>query len=406
MRAADYRRSYEVLQRISVFMSSIHRLEELLKLIMEESRRILEAEASSLLLYDPRRRVLSFKVATGARGNAVRTIELKYGQGIAGTCARSRKTINIPDVSRDARFFAAADRHSRFQTRSILAVPLVGRGNRLVGVLEVLNRLDRQPFDRQDEEMMEIIAVQATLAIENARLYRDNVRRARLAGAGETMLSLSHDIRNILNGLCGGADLLEATLAEHPDNCAREAWGIVRENVGQISDLILDMLNYAVKKEPAFEPVNLPEFIRGTLGVYREKVAAKKVCLEYRLDPALDSVSLDPSGMRRVLLNLFGNAFEIVAPGSGRITITTRQPAQPGVYEVVVADNGPGIPPENMGRIFDLFFSTRGHQGTGLGLPVVRKIVNEHRGRVTVASEPGRGTAFTLSLPGQPPVRA
>lgn len=397
-----YRRKLEALQKISAFISSIHRLQELLTQIMEESKSILNAEASSLLLYDPKRRVLHFKVATGEKGRAVRTVELKPGQGIAGACAREKKIINVRDVSRDKRFFAQADQKSRFMTRSILAVPLTGRTGKLLGVLEVLNRRDGRPFDRQDEELMAMVAAQASLAVENAQLYQENIRNAKMAGVGETMLSLSHDIKNILNGLCGGIDMLDGAMETAPDPDTREAWGIVRENVDRIADLIMDMLNYSSKKKPLFEPFPLAEFITGTLAVYREKIRERRATLDYRFDPAVGEVDIDGAGMRRVLLNLVGNAWEALPEKGGRILVSTGRPQRAGSYLVRVEDNGRGIPPENLKTIFDIFFSTKGHQGTGLGLAVVRKIVAEHRGLVEVESKPGRGTAFILVLPENP----
>jgi len=195
----EYFHRFKVLERISVFISSIHNLHQLLDLIMEESKNILKAEASSLLLYDREKKELFFEVARGEKGGGVKTIKLKLGEGIAGVCAKEKKIINVKDVSKDSRFFSYADKKSHFRTKSILAVPLTGKRGKLLGVLEVLNRKDGKPFDRKDEELMKIIAAQASLTIENARLYLENIRNARMAGVGETMLSLSHDIKNILN---------------------------------------------------------------------------------------------------------------------------------------------------------------------------------------------------------------
>ena len=397
-----YLRKFRTLQRISVFISSIHNLHQLLDLIMKESKNILNAEASSLLLYDREKKELFFEVATGKRGSSVKTIKLKLGQGIAGVCAKEKRVINVKDASKDRRFFSYADEKSHFKTKNILAVPLTGKKGKLVGVLEVLNRRDGKPFDKKDEELMNIIAGQAALTIENARLYLENIKNARMAGVGETMLSLSHDIKNILNGLVGGVSLIEETMATSSEEYVREGWSIVKQNVNRISELILDMLNYSSKKKPLLQDVNLNSFIKDVINVYNEKVKEKKINVEYELDSRIGDVKIDTNGMQRVLLNLFTNACEAVSEGVGLIKISTEMVNSEKMCLVKISDNGTGISQENLKKIFDVFYTTKGHKGTGLGLPVVKKIVMEHKGSIDVISAPGKGTTFTLKLPLNP----
>ena len=398
----EYRRKFEVLQRISVFISSIDSLQKLLTLIMEESKSILNAEASSLLLYDREEKVLFFKVATGEKGSKVKTIKLKLGQGIAGTCAKEKRIINVKDTSQDKRFFSSADKKSSFQTKSILAVPLTGKKGKLLGVLEVLNKKDGTSFDGGDEELMSIIAGQASLAVENAQLYIESMKNAKMAGVGETMLSLSHDIKNILNGLSGGVYLLDETMASVQGEYVQDAWGIVKSNVNRISDLILDMLNYSSKKKPLFQQVVLSNFLKDAVSVYDEKLKQKKAELQYEFDPDVGEIKIDSTGMQRVILNIFRNAYEAIPDGTGRIKICTRNMPEKCRCSITIQDNGPGIPPDNLKKIFDIFFTTKGHKGTGLGLAVVKKIVTEHRGTIDVSSEPGQGAAFTITLPLDP----
>ncbi|MCX8081807.1 MAG: ATP-binding protein [bacterium] len=397
----EYLQKFKVLKRISSFISSIYNLHQLLNLIMEESKNILKAEASSLLLYDREKKELFFEVATGEKGRDVKAIKLKLGQGIAGICAQEKRLINVKDVSKDKRFFSLADKKSHFKTKSILAVPLTGKKGKLLGVLEVLNRKDGKPFDKKDEELMRIIASQAALTIENAHLYIENVKNARMAGVGETMLSLSHDIKNILNGLVGGISLIDETIGASTEEYVKEGWNIVKANVNRISELILDMLNYSSKKKPLLQEVELNSFIRDVTGVYNEKIREKNIKVEYQLDEKIKNVKVDVDGMQRVVLNLFTNACEAVTEGTGFIKISTEMEST-GMYLIKISDNGTGIPPENLKKIFEVFFTTKGHKGTGLGLPVVKKIVTEHKGDINVVSEQGKGTTFILKLPVDP----
>jgi len=392
---------FKVLQRISSFISSIYSLQHLLSLIMEESKNILNAEASSLLLYDSKEKVLFFEVAEGEKAKEVKKIKLKLGQGIAGVCGKERKIINVKDVSKDRRFYTDADKKTQFSTRSILAVPLT-RKKKLLGVLEVLNKKDGKCFTRKDEQLMEIIANQAAVCIENTSLYMENIKNAKMAGVGEAMLSLSHDIKNILNGLTGGIYLVDSTFSAQKDEYVSEGWKIVKTNVNRISDLILDMLNYSSKKIPCFQEVMLGDFIREVVSVYDEKLKEKKVRLDFRFDSRISKAFLDTTGMQRVILNIFSNAFEAVSQDSGCIEITTLLDENMRGYSLDIRDNGKGIPPENLKHIFEIFFTTKGHKGTGLGLAVVKKIVAEHKGTVKVDSEIDKGTAFTITLPLEP----
>jgi len=118
----------EALSRVNKFIASISNMHRLLDLIMEESKRIMNAEASSLMLYDPERKELFFEVALGKKGEKVKRIRLKLGQGIAGTAAKMDKVLNIPDVTKDPHFYKEADSRSGFKTKSILTVPLKRKG--------------------------------------------------------------------------------------------------------------------------------------------------------------------------------------------------------------------------------------------------------------------------------------
>ncbi|MCM8769130.1 MAG: GAF domain-containing sensor histidine kinase [Candidatus Omnitrophica bacterium] len=390
------------LQRVSSFVLYIPNLHHLLELIMEESKDILNAEASSLLLYDPKKKALFFEVARGAKGDKVKRLRLKLGQGIAGLCAQERRVVNVPDVRKNSHFYALADRKSHFQTKSILAVPLLWK-RKLLGVLEVLNKRGEKAFDSSDEELMEIIASQAALAIENAYLYRENLRKAHFSGVGQTMLSLSHDIKNILNGLMGGMSLVDEGMKRGEKENLEVGWNMVKRNVERISDLILDMLNFTTRKKPLYQKVNLPDFLESVAKIYQERVKEKNGSLLVEADTSLTDVYFDYQGMERVLVNLLSNAWEAIPASGGKIILSSRRAGENGWFEILVTDNGCGIPRDKINKVFEVFYTTKGHKGTGLGLPVAKKIVGEHRGKIKVESTVGQGTTFVITLPTRPP---
>lgn len=156
-------------------VSSTLRLSDLLATVMRLAGEVVRAEASSILLMDPVTEELYFDIALGAKGEALQQVRLKKGEGIAGWVVSMRRAALVNDVAKDPRWTQKADKTSKFQTRSILAVPMQVK-EKLVGVMEAINRADGQPFTEMDQKILEMFAAQAAIAIENARLF-ESVRQ-------------------------------------------------------------------------------------------------------------------------------------------------------------------------------------------------------------------------------------
>jgi len=183
----------------------------------------------------------------------------------------------------------------------------------------------------------------------------------------------------------------------------KTGWEMVRRNVERISELILDMLSFSTRKKPLYQKVNLPGFLQATARIYQQRLEEKNGSLLVEPDPSLQEVFFDYQGIERVLLNLLNNACEAVPEGKGKIILASHRLPETDRFQVSVRDNGCGIPPENLKKIFEVFFTTKGHHGTGLGLAVARKIVAEHQGQIRVDSRVGEGTTFVITLPIHPP---
>ncbi len=165
---------------VSAIVNSTLDLDEVVRLVMEKAQEVMNAEASSVLLLNPQTGRLEVQSALGEVGEKVReTLSLEIGQGIAGWIAQTGQPLNVPDVSKDPRFYDQVDRATGFRTRSILGAPLVVRG-RVIGVAEVINRRDGRPFDDDDIELFTAFCRQVALAIENARMHREMLERQRL----------------------------------------------------------------------------------------------------------------------------------------------------------------------------------------------------------------------------------
>jgi len=385
------------LWRVSRLLESVMDLQELLPRIMEEAKLLTDAEASSLMLWDAQREELFFEVALGRGGEAVKPIRLRLGEGVAGSAALSRSPVNVPDVSQDERWFAKADAVTGFATRSMLAVPMLHRG-RLVGVLEVLNRRGGGNFTSVDEASLSVLAGEAAILVENAHLHEEKVEAERLAAVGRAVSELAHCMKNILNGIQGGAYVLDLGLAKDDRKKLQSGWDMVKRNTTFLSNLVLDMLAYAKQREPHYEDTDVNGLLQTVAELLAVDAAKRSVEVKVQADPEVRSVRVDPTGIYRVLLNLATNAVEACPNDTGCVWLRSRR-AERGWFRLEVEDNGSGIAPEHRASLFTAFFSTKGAKGTGLGLPVAAKVAREHGGRIDVDSEVGRGTCFTVWLP-------
>jgi len=266
----------------------------------------------------------------------------------------------------------------------------------------------------EDGRMMGSVAFFQDLR-EIKRLEQELVQSERLAAIGQTVAGVAHGVKNILYGFKGGRYLVELGLKRGDNEKLVDGWGMVQRNIQRTSDLVMDLLAYAKAREP--EPVACsPNAIsREVIESLAARAAEHDVALENRLDPDIGRVLLDPHILHSTLMNLVANAidaciFDIESTKDWRVTLTTRLESagvpldggeRPWV-RIDVADNGTGMTPEVQEKLFHSFFSTKGHQGTGLGLLVTRKVIEEHGGAIEVASHAGDGTVFTMRLPYRP----
>jgi signal transduction histidine kinase len=167
-----------------------------------------------------------------------------------------------------------------------------------------------------------------------------------------------------------------------------------------LSGIVLDMLSYSREREPLYRACACGRMCRDVAALLEAQAAEKGVALV--VDGEAGEVCIDEAGIKRCLMNLVGNAIDACDAGGGQVRIALGPAEEDGCFAITVRDNGCGIEREALEKLFAPFYSTKGGKGTGLGLAVTKKIVEEHGGRVEVASEPGKGTAFTLILPERP----
>jgi signal transduction histidine kinase len=263
-----------------------------------------------------------------------------------------------------------------------------------------LNTSARGRFSQDHLMLMVAIGHQAGLAIENTEFYNAKLQAERLAAVGQTIATLSHHIKNILQGIRGGSYLIDMGLKETDDAIVRRGWTIVEKNQGKIYNLVMDMLSFSKDREPALEPADLNETIGEVVELMQARAGELGVALDWEPAADLPQVMIDPDGIHRAVLNMVTNAIDAAeGVANARVGVATQWFPDTFTARVIVTDNGVGIEESEIDSIFEVFASTKGSRGTGLGLPVSQKIIREHGGKIVVTSAIGQGSKFVIELP-------
>jgi two-component system, NtrC family, sensor kinase len=240
---------------------------------------------------------------------------------------------------------------------------------------------------------------------EIKRLQQELIQSERLAATGQTIAGLAHYIKNILNGLKGGAYVLNVALDKEDTDKIKDGWAMIERNLARTTDLVLDLLAYSKEREPEPENCYPNEVAEDVCSLMDQKARENGVTIERDFDTKIGQVYVDPKAIHRSLLNLVSNAidaciFDPAPKKQWKVRITS---ALQGDHQMIfeVADNGMGMDQETKERLFSALFSTKGERGTGLGLLVTDKIVRENGGSIEVDSSPGRGATFRIRLPYQ-----
>ncbi|MGD8454281.1 MAG: ATP-binding protein [Phycisphaerae bacterium] len=286
--------------------------------------------------------------------------------------------------------------------RSVICCPIVAH-DEIIGVIHLDCAVTRHTYNEHDLKLIAAIGCQAGLAIENARLVQNHLRQERLAAAGEAVAYLSHHIKNILQGMRGGADVLQRGLDRRDFSLTAQGWAIVERNLDRSYHLMMNMLAFSKPREPRFEMLQVNKIVEDVVSMMQKQADAVRVVLLADLDEHLPPIPVDYEGVHRVLLNLAINAVDAVERGRGIVSVRTEFDADQRQVVLSVQDNGPGITPENRTRVFEAFYSSKGQGGTGLGLAVARKVTLEMKGAIELRDPPDGGAEFRVILPASQP---
>ena len=294
--------------------------------------------------------------------------------------------------------FAAGDSVQGYGIRSAMCVP-IKYNDRLYGVIQVDSKIANYTYTEDQLNLLTAIGVQTGMALANLRLVEQRLRSERLAGVGQTVASLSHSIRNILQGMRGGADVVELGLKKKNLGVVNNGWVIVSRNLERIYGLTLNMLAFSKQRRPEIELTNLAPLLDEVVALVSTQYENRGAALINDVPADLPPVPIDGGAIHQAVLNLLTNALDAVEAQQGVVTLRVELEEATDRVRLSVTDNGVGISPGSRRRLFEPFHSTKGLRGTGLGLVVTKKVVDEHGGTIHVDSQPGAGATFTIELP-------
>ncbi len=404
---ARARSNLQIMYRTALAVSHTLDIDQLLNRIMQLIFEWVEADRGCIMLLNEQTKSLEPKVRHNRNGFTP-SERMAISKTILDYVLQHNEGVLTSDAREDNRWDTAAS-IVQMGIREAICVPMQGRYD-VVGVIYIDTSITPQriiqqkgqqnKFTEEHLKLMIAIAHQAALAVEDTRYYSAMMQAERLAAMGQTIAMLSHHIKNILQGIRGGSYLIEMGLAQHDEDVVRKGWKMVERNQGKISSLVMDMLTFSKDREPEPVPSDINQVVGEVIELVQSRASELKVGVEWQPGTEIPIATFDPEGIHRAVLNIATNAVDACTENpEGKVILSTQFCPEESLIRIVVEDNGIGIAEEDLDKIFTIFVSHKGGRGTGLGLPVSQKILQEHGGKILVQSTPGKGSRFTIELP-------
>jgi len=393
---------FERLLAAGVAVSSRHALDEVLQEVVDAARDVVGARYAALGVLDSDGASLVQFVTSGMDEETRRRIgDLPRGRGLLGEVMRQAQPIRSADISRHPQHYGFPLNHPLM--KSFLGVPVAGR-ERVFGNLYLTEKIGAEEFSAEDEAIAVLLATQAAVAIDNARLYEESQAllgqvRAMQRQRDLFFAMMNHELRNALTGVYGWAErLVRKKSPETAAQAAQEVYEAAERTMTLLNNL-LDLTRLdAGKMQPVWREVELAQALQRAVSGFEPAAETKQIRLEVTTAAAPTTLRTDPVRFNQILVNLLSNA---VRHGpQGQPIMIQVEAAGPDV-RVRVIDRGPGVPPDVRERIFEPFerFDPHSGLGTGLGLPVSRRLAKVLGGRLSVEDTPGGGATFVLMIP-------
>ncbi len=386
-------------------LSAMLDLEPLLQTIIDLAADLTDSQEASILLYNEKDKNLEFVTAPWLKRDEMRGIRVPLDKSIAGQVFSYGEPVLVKNALGDPRIYRQVDSETEFETRSMLAVPLKIKG-KATGVLTAVNKLEDVTFTENDINILETLASQAAIAIQNARLMQQTKKAYEELSQLDQMKSdfiaiTSHELRTPLGLILGHATFLNEMVPEE----LQSQMDVVVRSAMRLKEIVEDLSkvnNFQTgQARLRRQAIDIKELLQEVVNSFKRSTREKE--LELRLDlpdtPLVLEVDNEKIGI--ALSHLLRNCITFCDPGDH---IWVRAEQLPGHVKIEVQDTGIGIPSRDTSRIFERFYQveshmTRRHGGMGLGLSVAKMMIEMHNGRINVHSEEGHGSLFTVLLP-------
>jgi len=393
--AADHLR---IIYELTALTASTIQREEMLDKVMDLIFREFRPDRGFVLLgEDPSAPLDAIVVRYRVRPKSIDEGHIPVSRTIIQHTIGKGEGVLSTNAMNDTRF-RSGDSVREYGIRSAICVPITA-GTRVLGIIHIDSQMANFTFTEAQLQLMNAIGRHCGLAVRSTELVRSTVQTERLAAIGQTVASISHSVKNILQGLRGGADAVELALNRDDLKLAKEGWPILVRNLDRIFTLTLNMLAYSRQSSLDLELADLHALINEVADLINPQCEHKQVGLLLDFAEDMPPIPIDVNGIHQVITNVLMNAVEAAPHRRGIVTIATEFAPHAHEARIRVSDNGAGIDYLNLEDAFEAFSSTKGQRGTGLGLAVAKKIIEEHHGRIELQTQPGRGTTVRFALP-------
>jgi signal transduction histidine kinase/CheY-like chemotaxis protein len=408
------------LNEVVELAARVPQLDELLALVLERTMRTVRADIGSIMLLDHERQVLRVVAARGLPEGVVGSAEVRVGEGIAGKVVQIGESVLVEDITADPRF--GKPNEPKYGSGAFMCLP-VRVEDRIIGVVNLAKSAAAAPspaFSPTDLQFLNTLLTHIAYAIDNARLLQEarlSATRLRSAMAdlrstqtraveGETLRAMgqmasgmAHHVNNLLAVISGRTQLL---LTRGPAPEVRRPLEIIQQATFDAAEVVRRVLGFAAMHHaPEAAPVDLNELVREVVELtrprWRDEAQMRSLAIDVTMELGnVGRVAGEAPALREVMMNLIFNAIDAL-PHGGHIRIKTWT-GDDWVF-CAVADDGVGMDDDIRRRALEPFFTTKGPQGTGLGLSVAHSIVQRHGGELSLRPNDGKGTVITLRLP-------